>query len=197
VGLNPTAADTYLSIGSGRAGMCFGTSAALRSVVDVLEGGLQGTQVEIGVANQPGVPGGSGLPGIYGRALWVLKSRPKEEQEAAWKFIKWLMEPEQQAEWYAGSGYLPINLKAFDLPAAKDIEEKYPQFKTAAQLYLEAPATTAHIGPLIGPFNDIRLEAVRPAIEEILVGGKDPTAAINDAAKKANELLTDYNRRVQ
>ena len=46
VGLNPTGADTFLTIGSGRAGMCFGSSAALRSVVDVLEGGLQGKQVE-------------------------------------------------------------------------------------------------------------------------------------------------------
>jgi sn-glycerol 3-phosphate transport system substrate-binding protein len=197
VGQNPTAADTFLTIGSGRAGMCFGSSAALRSVVDVLEGGLQGTQVEMGVANQPGVPGGSGLPGIYGRALWVLKSRPKEEQKAAWKFIKWLMEPEQQAEWYAGSGYLPVNVKAFDLPAAKEIEAKYPQFKTAADLYLAAPSNPAHLGPLLGPFNDIRIGIVRHAIEEMLVGGKDPIAAINDAAKEANELLTDYNRRVE
>jgi sn-glycerol 3-phosphate transport system substrate-binding protein len=197
VGLNPTGADTFLTIGSGRAGMCFGSSAALRSVVDVLEGGLQGRQVEMGVANQPGVPGGTGLPGLYGRAMWVFKSRPKEEQEAAWKFIKWLMEPEQQAEWYAGSGYLPINVKAFDMPAAKEIEAKYPQFKTAAQLYLAAPATTAHLGPLLGPFNEIRIDIVRRAIEEMLVGDKDPVAALDDAAKEANELLADYNRRVE
>jgi len=197
VGLNPTGADTFLTIGSGRAGMCFGSSAALRSVVDVLEGGLQGRQVEMGVANQPGVAGGSGLPGIYGRSFWILKSRPKEEQEAGWKFIKWLMEPEQQAEWYAGSGYLPVNVKAFDLPAAKEIEAKYPQFKTVASLYLAAPANTAHLGPLLGPFNEIRIDIVRRAIEEMLVGDKDPIAAINDAAKEANELLEDYNRRVE
>jgi len=197
VGLNPTGADTFLTIGSGRAGMCFGSSAALRSVVDVLEGGLQGRKVELAVANQPGVAGGTGLPGIYGRSLWILKSRPQEEQEAAWKFIKWLMEPEQQAEWYAGSGYLPVNVKAFDLPAAKEIEVKYPQFRTIAQLYLAAPSNPAHLGPVLGPFNDIRIEIVRHAIEEMLVGGKDPVAAINDAAKKANDLLADYNRRVE
>jgi len=197
VGQNPTGADTFLTIGSGRAGMCFGSSAALRSVVDVLEGGLQGRDVELGVANQPGVPGGSGLPGIYGRSFWILKSRPKEEQEAGWKFIKWLMEPEQQAEWYAGSGYLPVNVKAFDLPAAEEIETKYPQFKTIAELYLAAPANTAHLGPLLGPFNEIRIDIVRHAIEEMLVGDKDPIAAINDAAKEANELLEDYNRRIE
>ena len=197
VGLNPTGADTFLTLGTGRAAMCFGTSAALRSVVDVLEGGLQGRQVELGVANQPGVPGGTGLPGIYGRALWILKSRPKAEQEAAWKFIKWLMEPEQQAEWYSGSGYLPVSISAFDLPAAKEIEAKYPQFKIAAELYLAAPSTPAHLGPLLGPFNEIRIDIVRHAIEETVVGNKDPVAAINDAAKEANDLIKEYNQRVQ
>ena len=111
VGLDPTGADTYLAVGAGRVGMTTGDSVALRSVVDALEGGLAQMDVELGVANRPGVPGGTGLPGIYGRALWIFKSRPKEEQEAAWKFIKWLMEPEQQAEWYAGSGFLPVNIR--------------------------------------------------------------------------------------
>jgi len=196
VGRNPTGADTYLAVGAGRVGMTTGDSVALRSVVDALEGGLAQTDVELGVANLPGVPGGTGLPGIYGRALWIFKSRPKEEQEAAWKFIKWLMEPEQQAEWYAGSGFLPVNGKAFELPAAKEIEAKYPQFKIATELYLAASASPASPGPLLGPAFDIG-QIVNRAIEEMLVGNKDPIEAINDAAKDANEIIAGYNRRVE
>ncbi|MDP2949354.1 MAG: ABC transporter substrate-binding protein [Chloroflexota bacterium] len=196
VGRNPTGADTFLTVGVGRAGMTFGSSAALRSVVDVLERGLQNVEMELGVANQPGVAGGTGLPGIYGRALWILKSHPKAEQDAAWKFIKWLMEPEQQAEWYSGSGYLPARVSAFEMPAAKEVEAEYPQFKIAADLYLAAPSTPASLGPLLGPFIDIR-EIVASAVEEMLVGDKDPIDAINDAAKEANALIEEYNRRVQ
>ena len=48
------------------------------------------------------------------------------------------MEPEQQAEWYAGSGYLPVSTSAFELPRAKEMEANYPQFRIAAQLYLAA-----------------------------------------------------------
>jgi len=176
--------------------MTFGSAAALRSVVDVVESGLAQTQVALGVANRPGMPGGSGLPGIYGRALWILNSRPKAEQEAAWKFIKWLMEPEQQAEWYAGSGYLPVNTSAFELPPAKEMEAKYPQFKTAAQLYLAASSAPDALGPLLGPQLDVS-QSVFSAVEEMLLQNKDPVAAIDDAAKEANATIEDYNRRIQ
>jgi len=196
VGRNLTGADTFLTMGTGSTAMTVGSSSALRSVVDVLEGGLAQTQVDLAVANQPGVPGGTGLPGIYSRALWILKSHPEEEQEAAWKFIKWLMEPEQQAEWYAGSGFLPVSISAYELPPAKEIEAKYPQFKIAADLYLATSSSPAPLGPLLGPQLDVS-ELINRAIEEMLVGDKDPIDAINDAAKDANEIITEYNRRVE
>ena len=196
LGRNPTRAEGFLAIGSGRAAMTFGSAAALRSVVDVVESGLAQTQVALGVANRPGIPGGSGLPGIYGRALWILKSRPQAEQEAAWKFIKWLMEPEQQAEWYAGSGYLPVSISAFDLPPAKEMEAKYPQFKIAAQLYREASSAPGPLGPLLGPQLDVGQSVFR-AVEEMLLQNKDPVKAINDAADDANGIVEEYNRRIQ
>ena len=113
---------------SGRAAMTFSYLMRLRSVVDALGKGVQG--VEMGVAAVPGVPGGiGGAPLLFGRVLWILNLRPEREQEAAWKLIKWLMEPEQQAEWFAGTGYLPANHSAVDLPAAKDVVAKYPQFQ--------------------------------------------------------------------
>ena len=196
VGRNPTGADALLSMGSGRAAMTFGASSALRSVVDVLEGGLAQTEVELGVANQPGVPGGTGLPGIYSRALWIMKSHPEEEQEAAWKFIEWLMEPEQQAEWYAGSGFLPVSHSAYDLPAAKEIEEKYPQFKIAAELYLATSSSPTPLGPLLGPQLDVS-DVIHRETEEMLIGDKDPIDAINDAAEASNEIIAEYNRRIE
>jgi sn-glycerol 3-phosphate transport system substrate-binding protein len=164
--------------------------------VDVLEGGLAQTEVDLGVANQPGVPGGTGLPGVYSRALWILNSNPTEEQEAAWKFIKWLMEPEQQAEWYAGSGFLPVSIPAYELPAAKEIEAKYPQFKIAAELYLATSSSPAPLGPLLGPQLDVS-DVIHGELEEMLVGDKDPIEAINDAAEEANEIIAEYNRRVE
>ncbi|UCH86750.1 MAG: ABC transporter substrate-binding protein [Dehalococcoidia bacterium] len=193
VGRNPSYADALLAMGTGRATMSLSSSGALRSVVDVLERGEM--DVEPGVGAVPGVPGGTGLPGMAGRSLWILTGRPEEEQEAAWKFIKWLLEPEQQAEWFAGSGYLPVRISAYDLPAAQSAIAEYPLFRLPIDLFLEAPSTPESLGPLLGPFRDVR-EVVATAMEETVVGSRDPTEALDDAAAEANEIIENYNRRL-
>jgi len=193
VGRNPTFADGLLAIASGRAAMTFSYSSALRSVIDVLEEGVEG--LEIGVGALPGVPGGTGAPLAFNRGLWLLNQRPESEQQAAWKFTKWLMEPEQQAEWFAGSGYLPVSSKAADLPTARDVIAKYPQFQVPLDLYLETPATPAALGALLGPFYQVR-EAINSNIEAMLAGAKDPEQALSDAAAEATDAIEQYNERV-
>jgi sn-glycerol 3-phosphate transport system substrate-binding protein len=194
VGRNPTYADTLMAIASGRAAMTFSYSSALRSVMDVLDKGVEG--VEIGVAAVPGVPGGTGTPLLGHRVLWTINLRPEREQEAAWKFIKWLMEPEQQAEWFAGSGYLPVRHSAIDQPAAKDVIAKYPQFQVPLDLYLESPTTPAALGAVLAPFYQVR-EALYQGIEAMLSGAKDPDQALEDAAAKSNRIIEDYNQSVK
>ena len=193
VGRNLTYADGFLAMVSGRAAMTFSYSNALRSVVDALGKGVQG--VEMGVAAVPGVPGGTGAPLLFGRVLWILNLRPEREQEAAWKLIKWLMEPEQQAEWFAGTGYLPANHSAVDLPAAKDVVAKYPQFQVPLVLYLNSPTTPAALNALLGPFWRVD-EALHQGADAMLSGAKDPDQALEDAAADANRIIEEYNRRV-
>jgi sn-glycerol 3-phosphate transport system substrate-binding protein len=194
VGRNPTGADGLLSLASDRAAMTFSYSNALRSVIDVLEEGVEG--VEMGVSGLPGVPGGTGAPLLYSRGISIFNLRPEEEQEAAWKFIKWLVEPEQQAEWFAGSGYLPVSRAAVDLPAATDVIAKYPLFQVPLDLYLNSPTTSAALGALLGPFWQVR-EALNGGVEAMLSGAKEPDQALEDAAAESNGIIEDYNQRVK
>jgi sn-glycerol 3-phosphate transport system substrate-binding protein len=194
VGRNPTYADGLLALASGRAAMTFSFSAALRSVIDALEKGVEG--LEIGVAGLPGVPGGTGHPLLIERGLAIFNLRPEEEQEAAWKFVKWLAEPEQQAEWFAGSGYLPVSRAAVDLPAARDVVAKYPLFQVAVDLYLNSPTTPAALGALLGPFWQVR-EALNTGVEAMLAGVKEPDQALEDAAAESNRIIENYNQRVE
>jgi sn-glycerol 3-phosphate transport system substrate-binding protein len=194
VGRNPTYADGFLAIVSDRAAMTFSYSAALRSVIDALEAGSEG--VEIGVGALPGVPGGTGASLLINRGLWILNLRPEEEQEAAWKFVKWLMEPEQQAEWFAGTGYLPVSRAAVDLPAAKDVIAEYPQFQVPLDLYLNTPATPSALYALLAPFWRVD-EAVYQQLEAMLSGAKNPDQAIEDAAAESNRIIEEYNQKME
>ena len=193
VGRNPTYFEGFQAMASGRAAMTFSISDALRAVVDALEKGVQG--VEVGISRLPGVPGGTGQTSLTSYGLSIINVRPKEEQEAAWKFVKWLVEPEQQAEWFAGSGYLPVSRSSVDLPAAQDAVARYPLFRQALDLYLNAPATPATLTAALGPYQKVR-EAVYTGEEEMLNAGKDPDQALADAAANANQAIDEYNRTV-
>jgi len=194
VGRNPSGADNYLAVASGRAAMTFGFAGALRSVVNALEKGVEG--VEIGVGPVPGFADGTGSTLLLPHGLWILNLRPQEEQEAAWKFIKWFLEPEQQAEWFAGSGQLPVSRSSVELPAAQEVLAQYPFFETALRLYLGVPANPASLGAILGPFPEVR-EAIQDGVEEMLVGGKDPIKALDDAAERANQAIEKYNEWVE
>ncbi len=195
VGVDPSGANGLLAVGAGQAVMVFSTSSALRSIFDVLETGLEG--LELGVAPVPGIPGAvpEGSPGVYSRALWIMSPRPEAEQEAGWKFIQWLMEPEQQAEWFAGSGYLPVRESAYDQPAAQDTIASYPEFQIPVDLFAKTATTTAALGPLLGPFQQVR-EAVIDAIESLVSGSADPDQAMDAAVKAGNAAIDEYNRRL-
>jgi sn-glycerol 3-phosphate transport system substrate-binding protein len=195
VGRNPSGADGLLAVASGRASMTIATSAALRSVFDVIEaGGAQG--VELGVGPMPAPQSPEGGISVAGASLWIAKARPEAEQEAAWKFIRFLVEPEQQATWYAGSGYFPIRSDAFDEPKAKEAEAQYPYLRVAPQEFQEGARNRATQGFLLGPFSKIRSEVVAPAIESIILTNTPPDEAIDKAASDATKLIKEYNQRI-
>ena len=193
VGRNPSFADALLAVGARRASMAFAGSSALRSAIDAIEAGIEG--VELGLGPFPSVPGGNGKVGPFGRALWIMSSRTEAEQEAAWKLARWLAEPEQQAELFAGTGFLPVRLSAYDLEPTQQLLLDYPEFQVPIDLFVGVPSTPAVLGPRVGPFAEVR-DAVTSALEEIVVGGKDPAQALDEAAQRATEELQDYNRRV-
>jgi sn-glycerol 3-phosphate transport system substrate-binding protein len=196
VGRNPTGTDHLLAVGSGRAAMTIATSASLRSVLNVIEAGGAPAGLEPAVAPLPAPQNPDGGTIVGGASLWIIKSRPGAEQEAAWKFIKFLVEPAQQADWYAGTGYFPIRHLAYEEPAAQEVEARYPYFRVAAEHLVAGARNRATQGALLGPFPQVR-EAVATAMEEMIVGTRPPAEALDDAARKATEIIRDYNQRVK
>jgi sn-glycerol 3-phosphate transport system substrate-binding protein len=196
VGRNPTGTDHLLAVGAGRAAMTIASSSALRSVLNILEagGGPQGVELAIAPLPAPQSPDGGMIVG--GASLWITEGRPEAEQEAAWKLIKFLVEPAQQAQWYAGTGYFPIRRLAYEEPAAQEVEARYPFFRIAPEHLTAGARNRATQGALLGPFPQVR-EVLATAMEQMIAGSKSPAQALDDAARKATEVIGDYNRRVR
>uniref|UniRef100_UPI0020C49E6C extracellular solute-binding protein n=1 Tax=Salmonella enterica TaxID=28901 RepID=UPI0020C49E6C len=52
---------------------------------------------------------------IGGASLWVMQGKDKETDTGVAKFLDFLANPENAAEWHQQTGYLPITTAAYEL----------------------------------------------------------------------------------
>lgn len=68
---------------------------------------------------------------VGGAALGIFAGAPAAQKDAAWKFLRFIMTPESNAEMFTVTGYLPILFSTADHPQAKAHLEKNPMWATA------------------------------------------------------------------
>jgi sn-glycerol 3-phosphate transport system substrate-binding protein len=188
----PNAFDNLLGIGNGNFGMTIDTSAALGTIQQVLSSG-EYPNVELGVAPMPG-PKGKGGVLVGGAANYISKKSSPEKQAAAWRFAKFLNEPDSQAEWSAGTGYIPIRQAAVNLGPVQQRWAEVPGFKVAYDQLVGGVANTATAGPVIGDYQGVR-DVVLDS-EQQMFNGMSPSAALKLAKQQANAKIDEYNSRV-
>ena len=118
---------------------------------------------------------------IYGASLSIPKTTP-EEQLAAWLFVKWFAEPEQQARWAQISNYFPVR-KSTAAELGSYFAEN-PAYATAFSLlkYGEVEA------PVAG------YDVVRKKVSEAfsaMVEGAPVEETLAELEKTANEILEE------
>ena len=185
--------EQFFALATGVAGMTIDTTAALTGVLDAAAGLDPPVPVEVGpmpsaTADRPG----SVLVG--GAALWLDAESTDEERAAAWDFLTWLNEAEQQGTWHAGTGYLPIRTAATELPAVQELWSAQPGYRVAFDQLTGSGEPVA--GPVIGNHAQVREDAIVPALERMYLQGQDPAAALSQAQTEANAIIEDYTRRV-
>jgi len=187
-----TTSNTQKAFDTGRAAMFIDSTAVLRGRINAVGGKFEvgtGFLPRPSLATQGGV-----IPG--GAAVWILKGRPAAEQEAAWKFVKFITAPAQQAYWHIGTGYFPIRKAAYDDPTDKEWRTKFPQFQTAIDQLHRTPINTATRGALLGVFTKAR-QSTEGAIEKALLNQATPQKALAEAAEALKPDLETYNRSVR
>jgi sn-glycerol 3-phosphate transport system substrate-binding protein len=187
-------AEHFIAIATGQAAMTIETSAALRSVLVV---STQFPDVEVAVGPMPSLGERTGGVLVGGGAMWLDAATEDLERAAAWDYLRWLSEPAQQAEWHAGTGYLPIRHSAVESGPVAQLWAAEPEFRIAYDQLVEGPATTATAGPVIGNHPLVRRRAVEAALERMWLQGQDPVAAVAQADADGDAVIADYNRRVR
>jgi len=122
-----------------------------------------------------------------------MKSRPAEEQQAAWEFVKYAMSPAVQAQWQADTGYYPIVKAAYDQGPSKEWSTKYPQFNTAIDEIRNSPQNRSTNGAVLGVMPQAR-QRTQKMIEAVLLGQATVDAAVDAAVADINAQIEKYNK---
>lgn len=176
------------------AAMTINTSASLGGVLDVLKGGQfpQITADDVGVGPMPGPDGKPGVL-IGGASLWPVATGNDARIAATWDFITYLVGAQQQSQWAAATGYVPVRNDAQALEPLKTTLATDPRFSVAFDQLAATPDAPTSAGPVVGPLREIR--SVLASAVSAIFGGADAKTTLDDAAEQSNGLIADYNAR--
>ena len=174
--------------------MAVAPAGSLADVVAAIDAG-QAPGVELGLAPAPSFGDrvsvdleGSGAP------LWLPAGDDPARIEAGYRFVKWMMEPAQIAEWVIKTGSIAIRTSATADPKLQQYWTDNPFFEVAtAQVSDPAKPLVTGEARIAAPevatiFSD--------AAAAVLVDGADPVATLADAAQAADAAIAAYNARV-
>ncbi|MGZ4761402.1 MAG: ABC transporter substrate-binding protein [Ilumatobacteraceae bacterium] len=196
VGDNSSGYDNLLKLGDNAepAAMTIATSASIGPVITILGSGQfpQITNADVGVAAMPG-PGGKPGALVGGASLWVVNSGDPVRTAAAWDFITYLTQAQQQSEWSSATGYVPVRTDALTLDPLKTTLTTDPRFKVPYDQLLSSPDAPTSEGPVLGPLREVR--TVTAQAVAAIFGGADVATSLATAVQQANALIADYNAR--
>lgn len=126
-------------------------------------------------------------PGSYlgGTGLMIPATSPNKE--AAWKFIEYAMQVQNQINVYKLAGAAPALTAALESPEV-NVEDPYFGGEKAFAVFLET-MKTAHHFPYVRQWTDID-NAFTNAMQQIALGQKSVQDALNEAAQTSTQALS-------
>lgn len=203
--------NQLFALATNSATMTVDSSLAVNTIAALLEGSLTPEQakeslgveipaglqldLDLGVGPFPGLDA-PGKGQIGGGAWYLTNGGTKEQQAAAWDFMKWFNSTPQQVQWALEGSGLPVVQSAVEDPL---LQEKWKttlggQWSAVAYSVL-SEVDTDFPGPLIGDYKATR-EAIRNAYERVLVGDGQVAPAIDEADKKITAAAKEYQQTV-
>ncbi len=128
---------------------------------------------------QKGSPTGGGN-------FYIFKKSSPAQQEAAFKFIKWVTQPERAARWSIETGYVATSEAAYKTDVLRKYGHDFPAALVARdQLPYALAEFSTHDNQRV-------TKALNDGLQAALTGAKSPAQAMQDAQKEADRLLRSY-----
>ncbi len=124
---------------------------------------------------------------LAGEHLAIFKQT--QHPDEAWTFLRWVVQPETQAQFSASSGYLPVRQSVLDMAEYRShLEQDAP-----LRVFVEQMTVARARRPI--DFHHVEINRhIAEAIERTAVGNENPASALNEAAAKSNKLLESVVR---
>ncbi|MFN3671246.1 MAG: ABC transporter substrate-binding protein [Bosea sp. (in: a-proteobacteria)] len=133
------------------------------------------------------LPGGKRLGSPTGGGNFYLsKKATPAQQEAAFKFIRWITTPERAAQWGIDTGYVAVSPAAYETAAMKAYAAEFPPALVARD---QLPHAVAELST---HENQRVTKALNDGLQAALTGTKTPQKALEDAQAEAERILKPY-----
>ena len=163
-----------------------GQTAMIVHSTGSLTGLLDQADFEVGVMAVPGKEKGTYATVPGGGNLYIFKGAPQEQQDAAWKFVEFLTQPEYAADFSINTGYIASRQSAYDTDAMKAYTAKVPQALATRDVlqYAGAEFSVQNLGEVRNIFHDYLQKAYN--------GEMTPEEAMAAAQADAEAALADF-----
>ncbi|MFE6305360.1 ABC transporter substrate-binding protein [Nocardiopsis sp. NPDC057823] len=183
--------EAQAAFNSGRVAMTLESTGSLGGFIEQAD-------FEVGAGYFPlvaaGDPGGSI---IGGASLWINgEGHSEQEVRASWEFVQFLLTPESQSKWHAGTGYLSVNTEGYDGPEAQERAEEFPQFSVAAAQLADSEINENTAGCMMGVMAEARA-AAEEGWETALTSDTPAEEAMAAAADRLTTPIEEYNASVE
>ncbi|HWA38881.1 MAG TPA: sn-glycerol-3-phosphate ABC transporter substrate-binding protein UgpB [Burkholderiales bacterium] len=128
---------------------------------------------------------------IGGASVWVMGGKKADEYKGVAKFLAFLSKPEIQMEWHTSTGYVPITQASYELTRKSGFYDKNPGADLPVRQLTNKAPTANSKGLRFGNFVQGRT-VIEEELEAIFAGKKDAKTGLNDAVKRGNEILRQF-----
>lgn len=191
--------NQYLSVAQQNSSMLIETSTAATTIKAVLGGSSDA--VDVGSADLSAiVPADGPFPGlerpaqvrVSGGAFFMTNTVPPEQQAAAWEFMKFMWQTDNQVAWHLVGSYLPTTQAAANDPAVtaywtEDLAGRL--LKVGYDQLLQVDPQRP--GPQIGPYADYA-EAIKNSLDRLVLQGASVDEVVTTADAEIQAALTRY-----